>query len=84
MMVGVTARSHYVDWYDFEYRGTLFMPFESFRESGAVAKFMVTDKFHMEVAAAVAKAKVSKAIFYHSKIMDFDGFLINCSLSVMI
>lgn len=69
MMVGVTARSHYVDWYDFEYRGTLFMPFESFRESGAVAKFMVTDKFHMEVAAAVAKAKVSKFFFTIVKLL---------------
>lgn len=34
------------------------MPFENFRESGAVAKFTFTDRLHLEVSAAVAKAKV--------------------------
>uniref|UniRef100_A0A1B6I431 Vitellogenin domain-containing protein n=1 Tax=Homalodisca liturata TaxID=320908 RepID=A0A1B6I431_9HEMI len=58
VLVGLTARSHYNGWYDLEYRGSLFMPFEGFRESGAVAKFTYSDKFHLEIAAAVAKVKV--------------------------
>lgn len=57
LMVGGIGRSYYEKWNKFEYRGTLYLPFEGFRESGAVARFDYTDRIDIELSVAI-KAKV--------------------------
>lgn len=57
LMIGAIGRSYYEKWNKFEYRGTVNLPFEGFRESGAVARFDYTDRVDIELSVAI-KAKV--------------------------
>lgn len=68
VMIGITGKSFYESWDNFEYKGILYTPFEGFKESGAIVKFAhrPIDSIEIEARASVAQYKVNST--WNSKV----------------